>query len=82
MAKFAGPDPNILFGRVDLNIILNGSPFETEAVNLEQLCIALGYEGSKVATALNGAFIPRTSREDAKISLNDKIEILSPRQGG
>jgi len=65
-----------------LKILLNGNQLETEAKTLEDLCRSLGYSNDKIATALNGEFIPERNRQDAVLTRNDKIEIVSPRQGG
>ncbi len=65
-----------------MNIILNGEAFNTEAGTLEELCASLGYGNSQIATALNGEFVPKAARVETRINMNDKIEILSPRQGG
>ena len=65
-----------------MKIFLNGEVHETEATTVDQLCISLGFTDAKVATALNGEFVPRGERASAVLKDNDKIEILSPRQGG
>ncbi len=65
-----------------MNIFLNGSPYETNAGNLKQLCSHLGYKETEIATAINGEFIPRVARVETRINHDDKVEILSPRQGG
>ena len=43
---------------------------------------ALDYAEAKVATALNGEFVPARSREATPVKDGDRIEILAPRQGG
>ena len=68
--------------RMHLNIFLNGQPHQTKASNLDQLCLELGHSEVKVATALNGEFVPQNKRLQTALNENDKIEILSPRQGG
>lgn len=65
-----------------MKVIVNGEATETRAATLEGLCAAMGYTDAKVATALNGDFVPATARDQAKISENDSIEIVAPRQGG
>ena len=42
----------------------------------------LGYKGKKLATALNGEFISVQSRDNTNLKEGDKLEVLSPQQGG
>lgn len=64
------------------SIVVNGSAVETRAVRLDALLIELGYGDSKVATALNGEFVPSPARSETAISAGDRIEVVAPRQGG
>lgn len=65
-----------------LKITVNGAPQTVSAETLDELCKALGYGEMKIATALNGAFVPATRRSEARLSPDDRIEIVAPRQGG
>ena len=65
-----------------LKIMVNGEPQVTEAETLEELCRALGYRGMKVATAVNGDFVPADRRDATPLSPQDRVEIVAPRQGG
>ncbi len=66
-----------------MNIRLNGAKAQTGAKTLKQLCAFLGYEETaKIATAVNGEFVPANKRTDKKLASNDEIEIVAPRQGG
>lgn len=65
-----------------MKIIVNGEPMKTRAKNLDDLIAALGFSDAKVATAINGDFVPAMAREETRISENDAIEIVTPRQGG
>ena len=66
-----------------MKIIVNGETTETRAKTLEDLCAMLGYDGRmKVATAVNGDFVPATAREEIRLNEHDAIEIVAPRQGG
>ena len=65
-----------------LKITVNGESRETEARTLAELCAALGYGEMKIATALNGKFVPKVRRAEARLEVNDKVEIVAPRQGG
>lgn len=65
-----------------MKVILNGKMIETSVRNLEQLIVEMDFSGQKIATALNGQFVPTSARKEARIAEGDKIEIVSPRQGG
>jgi sulfur carrier protein len=65
-----------------LEIILNGEPHETEAQTLAALCTALGADGLKIATAVNNTFVPAAARDRTILKTHDRVEIVSPRQGG
>jgi sulfur carrier protein len=62
--------------------MVNGEPQTTQAETLEELCRTLGYQNMKVATALNGDFVPAARRDATLLSPDDRVEILAPRQGG
>jgi sulfur carrier protein len=65
-----------------MRLIVNGSPLEVAAETLAGALDALDYGEAKVATALNGAFVPATARGETRLSDGDRIEIVAPRQGG
>jgi sulfur carrier protein len=65
-----------------LRITVNGEQHETQAATLEQLCAAMGYGEQRIATALNGEFVPAEARQRTRLHDNDRIEIVAPRQGG
>ncbi len=66
-----------------LRIYVNGEEQETDARTLGELCAALGYGGdARIATALNGGFVPGGRRADTALGEGDHVEIVSPRQGG
>jgi sulfur carrier protein len=62
--------------------MVNGQPQVTGARTLAELCAALGYGDAKIATSLNGDFVPATSRAGAALAPEDRVEIVAPRQGG
>ena len=64
------------------SILVNGEPREIVAGNLAEALAALDYEDAVVATALNGAFVPKRKRAATAIREGDRIEIVAPRQGG
>lgn len=65
-----------------LRIYINGEPRETRASNLAELIAEAGHSGLKIATAVNGDFVPERARADRALAEGDRIEIVSPRQGG
>jgi sulfur carrier protein len=65
-----------------LQIIVNGEETGTEACNLAGLCEDLGLVDASIATALNGDFVPASSRADTLLQEGDMVEIVAPRQGG
>ncbi len=66
-----------------MNIRLNGAEAQTGAKTLAELCMLLGFDGAaKIATAVNGEFVPEAKRIELALVTNDEIEILAPRQGG
>ncbi|MEF0941811.1 sulfur carrier protein ThiS [Rhizobium sp. BR 362] len=65
-----------------MRLIINGEPETIAAATLSQLLAALEYEGEWLATAVNGELIHREDRDDHLLNDNDRIEILTPMQGG
>lgn len=65
-----------------IQIHVNAEAQTVRAATLAQVLIALGYGGQKVATALNGEFVPERMRSSTSLATGDRIEILSARQGG
>lgn len=66
----------------DLSLVVNGQPMVSRATTLAELISELGYGDAKIATARNGEFVSRTARHSMRLTHGDKIEIVSPRQGG
>jgi sulfur carrier protein len=65
-----------------VSLIVNGAAQSVSAATLAQLLVEAGFAGVRVATAVNGAFVPERARAETKLGPGDKIEILTPRQGG
>jgi sulfur carrier protein len=42
----------------------------------------LGYQGAKVATAVNGGFVARGLRAETRLREGDRVEVIAPMQGG
>jgi len=65
-----------------MKLIVNGETLDAEAGNLAALLAELGYEGDWIATAVNGAVVTSRQREATPLADGDRIEVLTPRQGG
>lgn len=65
-----------------MRIVVNGEVQSTQAKTLAELCAALGLADAKIATALNGDFVPASERSKTPLRANDAVEIVAPRQGG
>jgi sulfur carrier protein len=65
-----------------MKIIVNGKARKVMAHRLPELLEELDLTGDHVATALNGAFIPKASRGGTDLAEGDRVEILTPMQGG
>lgn len=65
-----------------MQIWVNGQPQGTHATTIAELCAELGHGDTKIATALNGDFVSAAQRQNTKLTEGDRVEIVSPRQGG
>jgi sulfur carrier protein len=65
-----------------MTYIINGEEQEVAATTLADLLLALDYEGEWMATAVNGELVHREDRAQFRLDQRDRIEILSPMQGG
>ena len=65
-----------------IRLMVNGETVEARTSTLAALLVEFGYGGQKVATAVNGDFVPERERGAAALQPNDQIEIVAPRQGG
>jgi sulfur carrier protein len=68
--------------RASIEILINGEFKNTGASTLAELVEEQGLAGVRVATALNGDFVPERERRNTLLGPRDRIEILTPRQGG
>ncbi len=65
-----------------MKLTVNGEVREVEAATLADLLTLLDYQGDWLATAVNGDLVHRTDRPKHRLKDSDRIEILSPMQGG
>ncbi len=65
-----------------MRLFVNGEEKQIAAETLSALLNELDYEGDWLATAVNAELVSESEREDFKLNNGDRIEILSPMQGG
>lgn len=65
-----------------MQLLVNGETRRVEAATLAQALLELGYRDARVATALNGVFVPVGQRATQALGEGDALEILAPMQGG
>lgn len=65
-----------------MTVIVNGEEQEIAAATLADLLSALDHDGDWLATAVNGELVHREDRAAFALREHDRIEILSPMQGG
>jgi sulfur carrier protein len=65
-----------------IQINVNGEECRTHARTLEALLTSLDFSKIRVATAVNGEFVPAAARASLMLSSGDSVEIVSARQGG
>lgn len=75
--------PGVALGAAaPIDVSVNGEARQTSAVTLLALLAELGHGINRVATAVNGEFVPERLRGDRRLAAGDAIEIVAPRQGG
>jgi len=65
-----------------MHITVNDEARDVTADALDAILLELGYGNSKVATALDGAFVPAARRAQTRVVDGARLEILAPMQGG
>ncbi len=65
-----------------MRIEINGIDHEVTSTDLATLLGELQKPQTGIATALNGTFVPAAARALTPVGDGDKLEILSPMQGG
>jgi sulfur carrier protein len=65
-----------------MKISINGVAKDVTSTNLAAVLHEAGYGDARVATAVNGNFVPVSQRESCSIEAGDQVEIVAPRQGG
>ena len=65
-----------------MKIEVNGASHEVQAATVAGVLAELGWGEARVATALNGAFVPKAARGTTGVTEGDRLEVLAPMQGG
>ncbi|MCE2524027.1 MAG: sulfur carrier protein ThiS [Rhodobacteraceae bacterium] len=65
-----------------MRISVNGKSVEIGTTRLSETLTELGYTDDFIATAVNEEFVPSSARAGYELNNGDRIEILSPMQGG
>lgn len=65
-----------------MKIEVNGAAQDVVATNIADALRELGWGGARVATALNGEFLPKAARATTDLTEGDRLEVLAPMQGG
>ncbi len=65
-----------------MNITVNGEQHEVAAATVAEVLLELGYGEARVATALDGDFVPARARGAAELLPGSALEIVAPMQGG
>ena len=65
-----------------MKISINGIAKDVTSTSLEAVLHEVGYGDTRVATAVNGNFVPVGQRALCQIEAGDQLEIVTPRQGG
>jgi sulfur carrier protein len=65
-----------------MKITLNGAPHDVCATRLPDVLAELGLSDARVATAVNGDFVPAAGRDRIELAEGDRLEVVAPQQGG
>lgn len=65
-----------------MRIEVNGEARELAAGSVAEAMVELGWGEARVATALNGEFLPAAARARTALKEGDRLEVLAPMQGG
>ncbi|MGY6411109.1 MAG: sulfur carrier protein ThiS [Alkalilacustris sp.] len=65
-----------------MRIEVNGEARDVAATTVEGALAELGWGEARVATALNGDFLPAAARAGTALRDGDRLEVLAPMQGG
>lgn len=65
-----------------MKIEVNGEARDVAGPTLADALAELGWGAARVATALNGDFVPKAVQAGTILKEGDRLEVLAPMQGG
>lgn len=65
-----------------MKIEVNGAAVTLRGTTVADALHELGWGEARVATALNGQFLPAGARATQPLAAGDRLEVLAPMQGG
>lgn len=65
-----------------MKITLNGESRDLTGPTVQDALAQIGLAEARVATALNGAFLPASVRAATTLKDGDALEVVAPMQGG
>ena len=65
-----------------MKITLNGEIRELDGPSVQDALAQIGLGEARVATALNGDFLPAATRAGTALKDGDALEVVAPMQGG
>lgn len=65
-----------------MTIQCNDQKVQIHSHTLSDALLELGFAQETVATAINGEFVPRSSRSTTRLQPGDRLDVLAPMQGG
>ncbi len=65
-----------------MKIEVNGEARDVTGPTLADALTELGWAEARVATAVNGDFVPKVARAETALKDGDRLEVLAPMQGG
>jgi sulfur carrier protein len=65
-----------------MRVIVNGEGADVQAANVAALLAEMDFPFTQVAIAVNQRVVPRGRWAETALAAGDRIEIITPRQGG
>ena len=65
-----------------MQIDVNGEARSFDGGSVADALVAFGWGDARVATALNGTFVPKGARAETALNDGDRLEVLAAMQGG
>lgn len=66
-----------------ISVSVNNEIKQCEASRgLSELLQDWGFDGEKIAVAINGDFVPRSQYANRQLKAGDQLDVLAPVQGG